>query len=510
MGRGARSRLATVLFTDIAGSSRVAAALGDRRWRVLLGRHHTLVRKQLKRFGGREIDTAGDGFFATFEGQSDAIRCACAISDAVRALGIEIRSGLHVGEVEVLGRKLGGVAVHMAARVMQAAAPGEVLVSGVMKDLVPGSGFSFEDRGLHRLKGIPEEWRLYAITAIDGKPRLQSLEGGVAARLREQIQPPAAMQTRGGRLALISILVALTVTSTVIIVNIARRAPPLRLADNSIVRVDAAEGTIAENVAVGRHPTAVLTAGTSLWVANFADQTISRIDLDNGSVRTIAAQGAPTALAVGADAVWVANGFAASVSRTNPATDSIVQTIRVGSGPDAITSLRDSVWVANRIDDTVVRIDPTTNSVTDVVEVASSPVALAQGVGDLWVANHLSSSVWRIDPETTEVTAKIAVPAPPDAIAASQDAVWVTSGLANSLYRIDPEANAVTTTIRTGPGPAGIAVADDMVYVANSLAGTISEIDPDVNRVTSVVDVGGHPDAVTAGSDGIWVTGHSL
>jgi len=154
--------LATVLFTDIVNSSRLATELGDRRWRVLLTHHHDIVRKALKKHGGREVDNAGDGFFASFDDQADAIRCACEISDGVRVLGVGVRVGCHVGQAEVVGRKLGGVTVHAGARVMAEAGPGEVLVSSVMKDLVPASGFMFTDRGLHTLKGIDGEWRLFA------------------------------------------------------------------------------------------------------------------------------------------------------------------------------------------------------------------------------------------------------------------------------------------------------------------------------------------------------------
>ncbi len=155
--------LATVLFTDIVGSTERAAALGDQRWRELLTSHHALVRKELARFRGREIDTAGDGFLATFDGPARAIRCASAIRDAVKDLGIEIRAGLHTGECEVMGDKLGGIAVHIGARIASLAKPGEIMVSSTVKDLVAGSGLEFEGRGPHALKGIPGEWRLFAV-----------------------------------------------------------------------------------------------------------------------------------------------------------------------------------------------------------------------------------------------------------------------------------------------------------------------------------------------------------
>jgi pimeloyl-ACP methyl ester carboxylesterase len=155
--------LATVLFTDIVGSTERARELGDRRWRDLVQRHHELVRRDLQRFRGREVDTAGDGFFATFDGPARAIRSGKAIVESVRTLGLEIRAGLHTGEVELAGDSVRGIAVHTGARVASYAGAGEVLVSQTVKDLVAGSGIEFDDRGAHELKGVPGEWRLYAV-----------------------------------------------------------------------------------------------------------------------------------------------------------------------------------------------------------------------------------------------------------------------------------------------------------------------------------------------------------
>jgi pimeloyl-ACP methyl ester carboxylesterase len=155
--------LATILFTDIAGSTAKATEIGDRRWRELLGQHHALIRSQLLRFRGREIDTAGDGFFASFDGPARAIRCASAIRDAVGALDLDVRAGLHTGECELLDGKVTGIAVSIGARVAAQAQPGEVLVSQTVKDLVAGSGIAFEDRGAAELKGVPGEWRLFAV-----------------------------------------------------------------------------------------------------------------------------------------------------------------------------------------------------------------------------------------------------------------------------------------------------------------------------------------------------------
>jgi pimeloyl-ACP methyl ester carboxylesterase len=184
--------LATVLFTDIVDSTRRAAELGDSAWRQLRERHDALVRSHLERFRGREVKQTGDGFLASFDGPARAIRSACSIGEEARELGIEIRAGLHTGECELIGDDLGGVAVHVAARVGALAGPGEVLVSGTVKDLVLGSGIELADRGIHELKGVPGQWQLFAVGAHDAPPPSSSAESP---------GPPGLSDRAGRRLA---------------------------------------------------------------------------------------------------------------------------------------------------------------------------------------------------------------------------------------------------------------------------------------------------------------------
>jgi class 3 adenylate cyclase len=157
--------LTTVLFTDIVGSTELAATMGDRRWSVLLDAHDRAVRKQIRRFGGTEINTTGDGFIASFDSPARAIRCAKAITDATEKLGVQLRLGMHSGECEVRGDDLGGLAVHIAAHVRALALAGEILVSGIVRDLVAGSGIEFDNRGEHELKGVPGLWRVYSVSS---------------------------------------------------------------------------------------------------------------------------------------------------------------------------------------------------------------------------------------------------------------------------------------------------------------------------------------------------------
>jgi class 3 adenylate cyclase len=164
--------LATILFTDIVGSTERAVAAGDRQWRDLLAQHHAAVRRELVRFRGREIDTAGDGFLAAFDGPARAVRCGARIVEAVRLLGLDVRAGVHTGECQVLGDKLSGIALHVGARVAGLARPGEILVSNTVRDLVAGSGLAFEPRGVQPLKGVPGDWSLFALAGDAASPRL--------------------------------------------------------------------------------------------------------------------------------------------------------------------------------------------------------------------------------------------------------------------------------------------------------------------------------------------------
>jgi class 3 adenylate cyclase len=173
-GAGPTRTVATVMFTDVVGSTEHARALGDRAWADLIEVHNTRVRTELRRFGGREIDTAGDGFFASFDSPASAIKCARAVHGSMGEIGVDLRIGLHTGECDVVGDKLRGIAVHIGARVASKAGAGETLVSQTVRDLVAGSGIEFHDRGLHELRGVPDEWHLYSVIWTSGTPTRSS------------------------------------------------------------------------------------------------------------------------------------------------------------------------------------------------------------------------------------------------------------------------------------------------------------------------------------------------
>ncbi|MGH2540545.1 MAG: adenylate/guanylate cyclase domain-containing protein, partial [Actinomycetota bacterium] len=209
--RTAARGMGAVLFTDIVGSTAIAAEMGNTRWAELVTRHHRVLRRQIGRFGGREIDTAGDGFFIAFERPADAIRCAVAATEAVRELGIEIRAGVSFGELEMMGRKPGGLVVNTAARVMSVGGPGEVLVPASVREIVPGAGITFAEHGVHRLKGLDGEFRLFEVVEVDGAKPTPPLDPESAAERRREIFPtgrrrtPLIVGVAAGALALVLI-----------------------------------------------------------------------------------------------------------------------------------------------------------------------------------------------------------------------------------------------------------------------------------------------------------------
>jgi basic membrane protein A len=204
--------LTTLVFTDIVGSTQVAEELGDARWRELLSRHNRIVRERLRDYNGRELDTAGDGIFARFDSPASAINFAASTADALRDLGVEIRAAVHFGECEIFEGKLSGVNVHAAARTMALAGPGEILVTGSVRDLVRGAGFGFADRGSHELRGIEGEWRLFEVTSIDDSHRSPPLPESEARARRDQIERPTLVKRRGVRWAAVSLAALVVLT----------------------------------------------------------------------------------------------------------------------------------------------------------------------------------------------------------------------------------------------------------------------------------------------------------
>jgi class 3 adenylate cyclase len=466
--------LATVMFTDIVGSVEVAAELGNRRWRVLLDRHHVIVRGALKRHGGKEIDNAGDGFFASFHDQANAIRCACEISDAVKELGIDIRAGLHVGQAEIVGRKLGGLAVNAGARLMSQARPGEVLVSGVMRDLVAGSGFTFEDRGLRTLKGIPGEWHVFAVSAVDGVTRQSPLKPTKAAELRGSIRPPPLMKRRVGRALAVAIIVAVLFIALLFTTNAGMQVFP-----NSLIRIDPATGELNAVIPIATPGAGQLTAVSmrrEIWVASPDNQIISKVDADeNESLDPFGGFGL----------VQPAN---ASVSRR--------RTSGTNQGRLGIVSSGAFVWILGA-GNSISMIDSSSLDLRWTDTIAGAPNLLAEGFGRVWVLGL--GEVVAIDTRSLDIEPGVPTgDVCSNGIAVGEGAVWVSNPCYGSITKIDPRSGA-TTRITVSTGPSDIGFGFGSVWVSNQ-DGTVTRIDPESGRTEGVIPIGQASDSLAIGS----------
>ncbi len=504
--------LASVLFTDIVGSTERAAQIGDRRWQELVARHHRVVRAQLKRFRGREIDTAGDGFFATFDSPAQAIGCALGIMDALRPLNIDIRAGVHFGELELSGsdRKVGGIAVHTGARVAAMAGAGEILVTATVRELVAGSDFEFEDRATVSLKGVPGDWHLFAVVRPEAAETIETAA--------ESVQPATAARARLSRLWAV---IGLAAVIGLVAVGAAILLPPLlagpvRPGVNTVGYIPPTANAFALAVPVGAHPNGLAIGDGAVWVTNFSDQTLSRIDLASRKVTAAPSIGGqPTGVTLGAGAVWITTRFGltsgenGSVVRFSTGQVTREPFIPVGNGVEAIAFGADAVWVADELREVVLEIDPATNVVLREVPVGRSPGAIAVGAGSIWVTSVLDRTVWRIDPITYTVQAQIAVAAP-TSLAVTEDVAWVTSETTDTVTRIDTATNGATLYEGKGDGPRSVAVAGDSVWVALGAAGQVIRIDAASGEILARLDVDGFPDAIAVDDQGgVWVAVHS-
>jgi class 3 adenylate cyclase len=362
-------RIATVLMLDVVGSTHIAAQLGDARYRELSSRFNRLVRAALKRFGGKEEDHAGDGFFATFPQPDRAIRCAAALSEEVRNLGIEIRSGIHTGQTEDQAGKAHGIAVVIGARVMSLAGAGEILVTSTTKELVTGSGFGFEDFSAHELKGVPGTWQVFAVTGVNDEPRTRPLPAAEAAERRAAIEPSTRPE-RPRRLVLVAASIGILIIATVGVV-LTRGEPrpdtprrPMEPASGSVVQLDT-NGDMLDTILApaAQNPsqfTSVADADDPLVVGQGGVWTLRQrrilfhLDPRTSDVRAEIPLDVPLFantinVAEGFDAIWAAHGQ--GLIRVKPATDEQELVARIPPGPLGITNPADvavgagHVWV---------------------------------------------------------------------------------------------------------------------------------------------------------------------
>jgi YVTN family beta-propeller protein len=506
--RDAHRRFATLLFTDIVGSTELAAELGDRGWRSLIQRHHSVVRRLLREYDGHVVDTAGDGFFATFEQPARAVRCACAVVDALGRLGITIRAGVHAGEVEQMGERVGGIAVHLASRVAGAAQGGEVFVSGTVRDMLAGSDLEFLDRGEHRLKGVPGEWRLYAVKL----PSAAELPGPGPEPPEDEARRPA--RARWLALAIVAALAAGgAAVAAVLLSRGGGGVAPIPGVD-MIGSIDPAKGRFTgPPISVGGRPNGIVSGAGVGWVTNYEDRTVSKIDLRRRVVEaTPAVGGTPTGVTFGAGSVWITTGFglqsgeSGSVVRLVAANDQLAAPVKLESGVQGIAFDGSAVWVTNALHNTVTPIDPGTSSAGTPVAVGDKPEAVAADRDGIWVANTLSRSVTHLTPDGRRL-GTTALRSEPTAVAIGEGAVWVASRSGATVTRLDRATGNVEATIAVAAAPNGIAAGAGGVWVTMPRA--VQEIDPRTNKVVAEVQVPAVADGVMVAEGAVWVTVHA-
>lgn len=499
--KGVDRLLATVMFTDIVGSTELAARLGDRGWKALVARHNSLVRRELKRFGGRELDTAGDGFFVMFERPAQAIDCAWAIIDALRPLEIDIRAGIHMGEVEVMGGKVGGIAVHAASRVLGLAKPGQIYVTGIVHDVVAGSDIRFADQGIHELRGVPGEWRVFAV---------EEAATDRALPVDEPADPTA--HRRSWTPILVALGLGALVAAGVIAVILAGYGSgrPVVPHANSILRIGASDNRFVALVDID-DPTGITADGPAVWVLSLRGRTATRIDPTTGAAAHVGLPAAPTGIAAANGALWITTGFGSGdggggVLRVGLTSRTVEGKIALGDGVGPIAVGDDSVWVANRVRNVVSRIDLATRSISGEVEVGEQPEAVVFGEGSVWVANAIDHTIWRLDPGSMSRTAELSISDAPYDLALGFGRLWVTSALGTSVTVIDVETNTLQRTLTMPGTPRGIAVGRDAVWVAISSGGVV-RIDPANPDAFEQLEVAGAPEDVVIGDEGsVWIS----
>jgi len=478
--------LGAVLFTDIVGSTAIAAEMGNTRWGELVARHHRIVRRLIGRFGGNEVDTAGDGFFVTFERPADAIRCAVAAVEGVRELGIEIRAGVSFGELETVGRKAGGLVVNTAARVMAVAGPGEVLVPASVKDIVPGSGIAFVEHGVHEFKGLEGDFRLFKVTDVDGRPPAPPLEEMEAAGRRSEIFPVARRR--------VPLIAGLAAGTLAVIVGAwlwfsgesdepRVESGPLR---NSVVMIDAETGDVRTPISLGDgprgvafgfidHPLAVGEGG--VWLVR--PPSLLHIDPLHEDVRSDLIDlgvGQSGSVATGFDAVWALS--ARTLFRVHPGTDDVEEFLLLPIPPGITTwslALGDAIWVGVS-DGSLVRVDPGTEA-RDQVDTGLSIDAIAATRDSLWVADILAGALFPFDPDSLQREGRpVEIRGSLDRMVGRGDALWILDQRAGVVTRLDAASHTLSDPTRVGDDPTDIAIGLEAVWVGD-LDGSLYRVD---------------------------------
>jgi class 3 adenylate cyclase len=508
VSRSSDSALITVLFTDIVGSTQIAGEMGDRRWRALLDGHHGTVRAQLRRFGGREVDTAGDGFLATFDRPGNAVRCAFAICQQVRTLGIEIRAGLHVGEVARRGQQVTGIAINTGARIAALAGPGEILVSGTIRELLPGSGISFEDRGTRELKGVPEPQRIAAVTSVDNRRLSSPLGPAQAMERREAITVPERRERRRVSVAiLVASIILTTITAGLVLISDddpERRHPaPV---GSGVVRIDPETSRVTGRIQLPV-PTSTfggyqLAAGEgSLWTASAL--VLTHVDPATGETQRIQTGHEALRLAIGHRAAWVAGQT--DVSVINAATLEEDEMFPIVEGQQFVLPIdtsRDAVWAGSG--NSLIRIGPAPPYPIQEFDVGISVDEISAGPDGIWVVDVFHKTLALFDPRTESVVQRQELQSQPDDVDVAPDGtVWILSSSAGTLSRLSPLGNLQDPN-PVGTDPSDVVATGDAVWIADTDARTVVRVDPLTGTVADRIGLSGPVMAIAADTEAVW------
>jgi len=510
--------LRAVLFTDVVGSTELARELGDQRWARLLEAQRRVVREELRANRGREIDTAGDGFFAVFEGPADAVRCAFVAVRRVQDLGLDIRAAVHFGEIERAGDQAHGIVVHTGARVMGRAGAAEVVITQTVRDLVAGARFGLAEKEVVELRGVPGSWTLYDVLQVDDLLRPEPVEDATVASERRE-RASAAPPPRTRRPWLVPVAIAGVLALAVAAFLAFRPAPTYLPTAGTVARIDG--DRFDRPIAVGSFPIAMTEGYGRVWVMDRQSQ-IYWVQEQDGSTGSRGTDGVPTGATIGAGAVWITAGFGtagspdATVSRLDPATGQVSAAFTTPIGSQAITFGDDAVWVADPNTVSVTRFDPVSRR-TETISLPRSHTAQPDSIAfgqlggpAIWVGDSLSSNLYRLGGVPTKVERTYTVGGPPTAIAMGTDAVWVASEQRDSVYALDPATGSIRTSIDVGGqgcnAPTSIAVNAAGVWVACSLSQRVIRIDPTQGAVVGTLPVAAAPIAVATAQDGsVWV-----
>jgi YVTN family beta-propeller protein len=487
----------TMLFTDIEGSTRLLKQLGAE-YGALLDEHRRILRASFDAFGGREMDTQGDAFFAVFDRARNAVGAAVqaqrALAGASWPEGAEcrVRMGLHTGEPEVGEEGYHGMAVHRGARIAAAAHGGQILLSDATRQLVEDdlpAGAALRDLGVQQLKDIERPEHVYQVV-VDG--------------LQSQFPPlrTVASAERGKRrrrtvaLAVAALVGLAAVAAVALVESVGSSSSQSHLlAANSVGVYDASSGKMHSQFALDVSPSAVAAGFGSLWVVDAQGDSVSRVDPDKGVVnQTIDVGHGPAGIAVGAGYVWVANGLDGTVAKIDPKTNSVVDTINgVGNGPDGLAIGGGFVWVATSNDSGLTRIGVADDEVAGRIAVPGGANGVAVGFGSVWVTGQNSGDVNRIDMRTHSVLATLHSGSGAGPVVAGAGAVWTANTLDGTVTEVDPATTKIRATIPVGSGPNSITAQPGAVWTANGASGTLSSIDPGRATVSRTVPTGSAP-----------------